>query len=84
MNFPGISISLCYTRLRKRIVIAFRGSNTNDDWGINLSAQMTEMETPKLLLREELDGKYGTHTLVHRGFYGERGLSLSLCVRTIL
>jgi len=52
----------------KRVIIAFRGSSTKTDWGINLSAQLIKMRTPKLL-RKKLKGKLSQDVKVHRGMY---------------
>lgn len=61
--------------MRKRIIIAFRGSATVNDWIINLSAQLTNMRTPKLvgIKKKKLnDGeKSHDHVQIHRGFYGK-------------
>lgn len=52
----------------KRIIVAFRGSTTRNDWLMNLSAQLTDMQTPPEL-RGKLDGELNEHVKVHRGFY---------------
>mmetsp|Transcript_7298 Transcript_7298/g.10658 ORF Transcript_7298/g.10658 Transcript_7298/m.10658 type:complete len:429 (+) Transcript_7298:160-1446(+) len=54
----------------KRIIVVFRGSTdlSTRDWQTNLSAQPTDMKTPKLL-RDSLKGKLKKRILVHRGFY---------------
>lgn len=53
-------------RMRKRIIVAFRGSDTMNDWMMNLSAQLVKMRAPKLVKDDERQ-----HVNVHRGFYGE-------------
>lgn len=54
----------------KRIIVVFRGSSDlgTRDWQTNLSAQMAEMRTPKLLV-DKMKGKLAQRVLVHRGFY---------------
>ena len=62
------ALHLLGSRFNKRIVVAFRGSSTANDWLMNLSAQLTEMKTPATL-RGRLTGKLNQHVKVHRGFY---------------
>ena len=54
----------------KRVIVVFRGSTdlSTRDWQTNFSAQLEEMETPKLL-RDSLKGRRKKRILVHRGFY---------------
>jgi len=55
----------------KRVIVVFRGSTgvfTTRDWQTNLSAQMADMRTPKLLV-DRLKGILKERVLVHRGFY---------------
>ena len=56
--------------ITKRVIVVFRGSTdfSTRDWQTNLSAQLAEMKTPKLLV-DKLKGKLKERVLVHRGFY---------------
>jgi len=55
----------------KRIIVAFRGSQTpfsNRDWKSNLNARMVDMRTPKKI-KDKMDGVVQERVLVHKGFY---------------
>jgi len=53
---------------KKCIYIVFRGSQTLTDWLYNISAQLTELQTPNLI-KDRMKGPAQEHVKVHRGFY---------------
>jgi len=64
---------------KKRIIVAFRGSQTLRDWKTNLHAWVKEIETPKLLREQNGEG-LKEQTLVHSGFKSETYNSIMIRV----